>query len=122
MLVSIEGPFKGNIRDIFGITGNTTNQEHTFLCIIWQLGCPRSVQNTPTGCGNHFHTMQTSFRELVFFGVVTVTLANFRNGAKYYESQVLGAQGLKLAGAVPTAYLGYASAMAGVPRGTSSMT
>ena len=28
---------------------------------IWQLGRSRYVQNTPTGCGNNFHTRQTQF-------------------------------------------------------------
>ena len=32
--------------------------------ITWQLGRRRYVQNTPTGCGNNFHTRQTQFQEI----------------------------------------------------------
>ena len=52
-------------------------------CTIWEFGGSNGVQNTPTWCGNHFHTRPTQFRELyflVFWGyglMVTTTVACF---------------------------------------------
>ena len=39
--------------------------EKSDLGVIWQLGGPGSVQNTPTRCGNNFHTRQTQFQEII---------------------------------------------------------
>ncbi len=36
------------------------------FCIIWELGGPSGVQNTPTGCGNDFHTREINFQKIIF--------------------------------------------------------
>ena len=60
-LMGHRGPFKREYRGSIGNLENAENQEKTYFCIIWQLGGSNSVQNTPTGCGNDFHTRQAQF-------------------------------------------------------------
>ena len=51
----------------FGCPSRASQQPQNWFFSMWELGGHSSVQNTPTGSGNDFHTRQTHFREIKVF-------------------------------------------------------
>ena len=58
-------------RESVGQQNNKTDSITNICLPIWDLGGSRWVGNTPTGCGNHFHTSRHIFEKRCFVGEIS---------------------------------------------------